>query len=204
MRKRLLASMMTLVMLLSLTVTAFAQTFDVTTHVELVTTSPIYTGDSFILKATTLKNGPDMTDEWTFNGITKAGTPVLVGDNYVSQTTFTAPLIAGTYTVSYYIRMYNKNNEWLAEEDVPVTVLIREIITVENPAAPAVANAILKEFGVSHRYHISGKLYGNYISDVAKMMENGATFKGVSKDDVAAYKSAVMAYLIEKGAIVTP
>lgn len=204
MRKRLLASMMTLVMLLSLTVTAFAQTFDATSHVELVTTTPIYTGDSFTLKATTFKNGPSVTDEWTFNGVTMVGTPVLVDDNYVSEMTFTAPLTAGTYTVSYYIRMYNKNNEWLAEEDVPVTVLIREIITVENPAAPAVANAILKEFGVSHRYHITGKTYGNYISNVAKTMENGAMFNGVSKDDVAAYKSAVMAYLIEKGAIVTP
>lgn len=193
-----------LVMLLSLTVTVFAQTFNATTHVELLTTGPIYTGDSFTLKATTLKNGPDVEDSWTFNGVTLAGSLVLVGDNYESMMTFTAPLIAGTYTVSYYIRMYNKNNEWVAEEDVPVTVLIREIITVENPAAPAVANAILKEYGVSHRYHISGKTYGNHISDVAKMMENGAMFKGVSKDDVVAYKAAVMAYLLDKGAILLP
>ncbi|ETA80865.1 hypothetical protein [Youngiibacter fragilis] len=89
-------------------------------------------------------------------------------------------------------------------EDVTVELLIP--IIVDYPAAPAVAAAILKNAGIPHRYQISGKTYGNYISDVAAHMgstendENGSWFDGIDKSDVDAYYEAVYDYLKSIGA----
>jgi hypothetical protein len=90
-----------------------------------------------------------------------------------------------------------------AEEAVTVELMIP--IVVEYPAAPAVAAAILKEAGISHRYQISGKIYGNYIADVAAFMgssvgdENSSWFNGIDKSDVDSYYEAVYVYLTGKG-----
>ncbi|MFO8192734.1 MAG: hypothetical protein R6U08_08220 [Bacillota bacterium] len=75
----------------------------------------------------------------------------------------------------------------------------------ECPAAPAVANELLREAGESNRYG-SGRDGGNYISDVAHEMggheedEENTDFHGVGKCDQEAYKGAIAAFLIEKGA----
>lgn len=203
MRKRILASILSLALMLSFTVSAFANTFDVYPTLELLTSGPIVTGQPFVLRATTLKNGSNVTDHWTFQTVKHDGSRNLVDPNYINTVTLTAPATAGTYLVSYYIRMFtapgNENgnvNEWIGDEEISIKVV--ELITVENPAAPAVANAILKEAGLSPRYHISGKVYGNLISDVAHKMGPGTDFEGVSKDDVEAYKAAVKMFIDEK------
>ena len=84
---------------------------------------------------------------------------------------------------------------------------------ISYPAAPAVANAILKEKGLDHRYlkgtnKKNGKPeYGNYIAEVAKAMSqeakfpaytSGGTWNGtdyVEKSSVEAYKTAVYNFL---------
>lgn len=75
-----------------------------------------------------------------------------------------------------------------------------EVVEPEYPAAPAIATKLLALAGVSHRYG-KGKDGGNYISDVAKLMGKGASFRGVEKKDFTAYAEAVKAYLIEVGAL---
>ena len=75
----------------------------------------------------------------------------------------------------------------------------------ECPAAPAVANELLREAGESNRYG-SGPAGGNYIRDVAHEMgshdedENNTDFHGVEKCDQEAYKAAVAAFLAYQGA----
>ena len=75
----------------------------------------------------------------------------------------------------------------------------------ENPAAPAVANELLREAGESNRYG-SGRDGGNYIRDVAHEMgshdedEKNTDFHGVEKYNQEAYKAAVAAFLVEQGA----
>ena len=77
--------------------------------------------------------------------------------------------------------------------------------TNECPAAPAVANELLQEAGESNRYG-SGPDGGNYIRDVAHEMgnhgddEKNTDFHGVEKCDQEAYKAAIAAFLVEKGA----
>lgn len=72
------------------------------------------------------------------------------------------------------------------------------------PAAPAIANSILKKYNISNRYvvgmHKNNKpMYGNYISLVARESK-GNTFKGVSKFNKAEYYNAVYQFLKLKGA----
>lgn len=75
-----------------------------------------------------------------------------------------------------------------------------KVVEEEYPAAPAVAEKLLAEAGVSHRYG-KGKEGGNYIADIAKLMGKGASFMGVEKKDFLAYEEAVKAYLTEAGAL---
>ncbi len=83
----------------------------------------------------------------------------------------------------------------------------------DYPAAPAVANEILKEKGIDHRYLIeankkNGKpAYGNYIAEVSKMMTSEAKFPDyesdgdwdgdsyVEKSEVEDYRTAVENFL---------
>jgi hypothetical protein len=67
-------------------------------------------------------------------------------------------------------------------------------VSVDYPAAPSVANELLLAAGVSSRYG-TGRSGGNCVADVAQHMGRGASFGGVTKDDVAAYTAAVEAFL---------
>ncbi len=73
------------------------------------------------------------------------------------------------------------------------------------PAAPAIANRILRENNLGNRYptgtfHRNGReIYGNYISEVARQMR-GTDFMGVSKTDRQAYIRAVVTFLRDLGA----
>ncbi|MDW7729340.1 MAG: right-handed parallel beta-helix repeat-containing protein [Bacillota bacterium] len=75
----------------------------------------------------------------------------------------------------------------------------------ECPAAPAVANQLLREAGESNRYG-SGRDGGNYISNVAHEMgsydedKKNTDFHGVGKCDQEAYKAAIAVFLVEQGA----
>ena len=69
----------------------------------------------------------------------------------------------------------------------------------DHPAAPAVANELLKDAGIKARYG-QGRDGGNYISDVARHMGPGTDFNGVKKTDVDAYRKAVALFLIKQGA----
>jgi hypothetical protein len=83
-----------------------------------------------------------------------------------------------------------------------VTVTFLTTVIVDYPAAPAVAAAILKDAGISHKYGVKG----NYIADVAAEMgsweadENGSWFHGIEKCDEQAYYEAVYNYLRTLGA----
>lgn len=61
------------------------------------------------------------------------------------------------------------------------------------PAAPAVANKLLKEAGIPNR--VGEK---NLIALVAAMMDEDESFDGVEKDDVDEYKDAVEDFLIDQ------
>jgi len=79
------------------------------------------------------------------------------------------------------------------ESDVEITLTSDgengDQATGSNPAAPAVANKILKELGVKHNY--GG---GNYISDVAREMGPGTEFQGVEKTNED-YEAEISSYL---------
>lgn len=78
------------------------------------------------------------------------------------------------------------------EYDIEITLTSegdQEQATESNPAAPAVANKILKELGIKHNY--GG---GNYISDVAREMAPGTEFQGVAKTSED-YENEIKAYL---------
>ena len=68
-----------------------------------------------------------------------------------------------------------------------------------QPAAPAVANRLLREAGIDNR-HGEGSDGGNLISDVARYMGRGADFAGVAKEDVDEYLKAVALFLQALGA----
>lgn len=61
------------------------------------------------------------------------------------------------------------------------------------PAAPAVANKILKEMGISNRYRGT-----NLISEVSKLMGPNTEFDGVLKTDAEDYEEAIRDYLEDR------
>ncbi|RDU37316.1 hypothetical protein DRW41_05545 [Neobacillus piezotolerans] len=109
----------------------------------------------------------------------------------------------GTYKVKVTLIKKNPNRDDYAEDTE--TVLISQQVTADYPAAPAIAAKLLKEASIQAKY---GK-NGNYISDVAQLMGQGATFPVfiaddtidyyVSKSDVVNYENAVRAYLEGRG-----
>ena len=105
------------------------------------------------------------------------------------------------FTFVYKITLYDNDTEEKVETDKGEKTAAVKVVDAEYPAAPAIAEKLLAEAGVSHRYG-TGKEGGNYIADVAKMMGKGASFRGVAKKDFLAYEAAVKAYLIEVGALV--
>lgn len=85
--------------------------------------------------------------------------------------------------------------------EVEAEVIVEEMTVIATfPAAPAVAADLLHEAGVPARYG-SGRTGGNHIADVAHEMGPRTDFRGVSKRDVSAYRAAVEAFLVEKGAL---
>jgi hypothetical protein len=77
--------------------------------------------------------------------------------------------------------------------------------TENSKAAPAVANQILKDAGISHKYQLEGEKPGNYIADVAAEMgssagdTNGSWFQGIDKFIGADYLNAIQNYLLGIG-----
>lgn len=171
---------------------------DVTVDKTVVTV-----GETFTLTAVTLKEKSEVEDFWSWSGDanTFTGVRVFSDTNYVNTLTFKAPSTPGTYTFTYTIHMYNTNaNDKIVNEVTygdSVSVLVEFTIVVEEKAAPAIAAELLNEAGVSFKYGSKG----NYISDVAKLLENGARFMGVDKADVSAYRAAVKAYLVSRNAL---
>jgi hypothetical protein len=76
-----------------------------------------------------------------------------------------------------------------------VTVGVTTItVSVDYPAAPSVAGALLQAAGVGNRYGTS-RSGGNCVADVARQMGAGTDFNGTKKDDVSAYAAAVATFL---------
>ncbi|PKM66802.1 MAG: hypothetical protein CVU94_07050 [Firmicutes bacterium HGW-Firmicutes-19] len=104
------------------------------------------------------------------------------------------------FTFIYKIMLYDNDTEEKVQTDSAEKTTVVKVVEAEYPAATAVAEKLLAEAGVSHRYG-KGKDGGNYIADIAKLMGKGASFRGVEKKDFIAYKDAVKAYLLEVGAL---
>lgn len=137
---------------------------------------------------------------------------------WLSVLVWTAPVLGEEleefeFTFTYKITLYSDDTEEKVETDAgedTAQVKVKkirdetddeeEVVEPEYPAATAIATKLLALAGVSHRYG-NGKTGGNYISDVAKLMGKGASFRGVEKKDFTAYAEAVKAYLIEVGAL---
>lgn len=134
---------------------------------------------------------------------TDHGDPVNIGvNNQVVAYNFSFPwniVEAGTYDVRVIAAIQGKKT---GDDFETVEVILEgngggEVI-VDYPAAPAIANELLREHNISHRY---GKK-GNYISDVAQQMGKGASFPDkdgiyIEKSDHEAYRAAVDYYLDE-------
>lgn len=83
--------------------------------------------------------------------------------------------------------------------EVEFTLEIDEPIVLDYPAAPAVANALLKEAGKPNTMG-KGRHQTNLIQEVARQMGPATDFNGVAKSDVDAYRNAVKAFLNTYGA----
>jgi len=90
------------------------------------------------------------------------------------------------------------------EDEITVEVIFDENENGDNgdndnkdmdnyPAAPAVANKILKELGISNRY-----MGTNLISEVSKLMGPNTEFDGVLKKDAVKYEEAIRDYLEDR------
>jgi hypothetical protein len=168
----------------TLTYTEFPQTYDVTGTAEA------------------FEGGKIIGVKLVIDGIAH-GAPITFGTKeHIENYTFSFPWdisAAGTYNVKVIATI---NGNKTGEDSEIVEVILQgddggEVI-VDYPAAPAIANELLREHGVSHKY---GK-NGNYISDVARKMGNGATFpdangEPIEKSDHVAYRAAVDYYLDE-------
>ena len=96
----------------------------------------------------------------------------------------------GTYTV----KVQGKHGNETGSEEEVVTVIGETVIEVDYPAAPAVANKLLKDAGYSNMIG-KGRDGTNLISSTAHQMGPGTDFNGVAKSDVDAYEAAVKAFL---------
>ncbi len=104
---------------------------------------------------------------------------------------------AGIYTITVTARSVGRYG---ADGEADAEVFVEEMTVIATfPAAPSVAADLLHEAGASARYG-KGKDGGNYIADVAHRMGPSTDFDGVSKREVAEYKAAVEAFLIDGGA----
>lgn len=79
-------------------------------------------------------------------------------------------------------------------QDVETVIVAMGVVTVDYPAAPAIAARLLRENGVA------GRNRGYYVSMVALYMGPQTDFAGVAKSNVAAYEAAVNAFLMANGA----
>ncbi|UTR11524.1 hypothetical protein MM300_04110 [Evansella sp. LMS18] len=83
-------------------------------------------------------------------------------------------------------------NEW--GNDSEEVIVSTDVVEVDYPAAPAVANKLLKDAGIGNMLG-KGKNGINLISSVAHEMGPGTDFHGVEKSDTEAYEAAVKAFL---------
>jgi len=107
---------------------------------------------------------------------------------------------AGTYTVRGTLKTVGTSAVNDAETDeLEFTLEIDEPIVVDYPAAPAVANDLLKAAGKSNTVG-KGKGQINLMQEVAHKMGPGTDFNGVAKSDVTAYRNAVKTFMNTVGA----
>ena len=99
----------------------------------------------------------------------------------------------GTYTIKAKAVAGTGDNAVDVDADVVENVSIIEL-TVDYPAAPSVASSLLKDAEIAARWG-NRRNGGNYISEVAQNMEEGATFNGVEKDDWEDYRCEVATFL---------
>jgi hypothetical protein len=101
-------------------------------------------------------------------------------------------LAPGTYTVTVTGR---HGNDWGSDSE-EVEVIGETVVTVDYPAAPAVANRIIR----NHYPKLPRKQVNFMISEVAHEMGNefgrGTDFHGVAKEDAVAYEAAVKAFML--------
>lgn len=91
---------------------------------------------------------------------------------------------AGSYRI--VATAHVKNDDGTDE----VTVLVEQAVVADFPAAPAVANELLKDSPVK------GKVRGHCVAAVADHMGPQTDFDGVAKEQVAEYRAAVDAFLV--------
>lgn len=199
------------VSLLMLSTAALAGIVFAPTGTQEVTSFP-HTADV----SATFSNSPDLcqTGEmaWALWVLDTDGTTILAstGGTYVSSgTPKTCPAgsskqetltnvnfpSAGVYTLRGTLQTVGSSavsDDETAE--LEFTLEIDEPIVVDYPAAPAVANDLLKDAGKSNSIG-RGRNQINLIQEVAHQMGPGTDFNGVEKSDVAAYRNAVKMFL---------
>ncbi|AOT68177.1 hypothetical protein [Geosporobacter ferrireducens] len=198
--KKVLAILLTLVMVLSLSMTAFATGLTITMNEigDLYFTSFPQTVQ--VTGAVSGFESPHGVELKLYVNDVQVGSTQQYATNPSSQNAITSPYnFSFNWAIAepniYEVKVTAKQRSTTVE-DLEEVVVSYQTVTATYPAAPAVAAELLSEAGLKAKY---GK-NGNYISDVAKEMGPGATFKGIQKSDVNAYRNAVKAFLIELGA----
>lgn len=162
----------------------------------------------------TFSNSPDLCQtgqmDWRLWVLGTDGTTILADDDGSYVTAGTPPTCAastsqvetltgvvfptaGVYTLRATLKTAG-NQAVNDDETETVNFQLEQTIVVDYPAAPAVANKLLKDAGESNLIG-KGKNQTNLIEEVAEYMGPGTDFDGVSKSDVAAYETAVKTFL---------
>lgn len=218
MKRKLLALITTIMMLLSFSVMAlgdqFTPTIIITPESSAIAPILVEQGGFVDLTAEAVLGPGNFTfaeGAWT-NALQLTGPAAgdTASESFVSIARFSAESMAiGTkVTVTYAIvvsRGTQLNDPYFASEGDAYIEIIEDrtvIIEVEAKAAPAVAAAILKFNGVDARFG-NGRSGGNFIADVAHFMGPGTEFAGEPKSILVdgaeqanpAYWAAVLDFL---------
>lgn len=202
--------------LMMISTAAFAGILLSPTGTQEVTSFPHTTNVS-----ATFSNSPNLcqTGEmaWELWVLDTDGTTILASDSGTYATTGTPPTCpagtsqvetlmnvqfptAGVYALKGTLQTVGNSAVNDSEEaELELKLEIDEPIVVDYPAAPAVANDLLKVAGKSNTIG-QGKNQVNLIREVAHEMGPGTEFHGVAKSNVAAYRNAVKTYLNTLGA----
>lgn len=204
------------VSLLMLSTAAFAGIMFAPTGTQEVTSFP-HTADvsaTFTNSPNLCQTGEMAWELWVLgtDGITilastsgsyvSSGTPATCPAGSSKQETLTNVNFptAGVYTLKGTLKTVGNaavNEDGMAE--LEFTLEIDEPIVVDYPAAPAVANGLLKDAGKSTSIG-RGRNQINLIQEVAHQMGPGTDFNGIEKSNVAAYRNAVKTFLNSLGA----